>query len=112
MTSLLVSRDFLFLAFALLLRIINPDFSNYSFLVLAIYSLTGPKQIIKAFAFTWLFSMLNPALTPYASSAVFLRYLVIFAGLFSIILRWDWQYLRGFNLWTLFSVFLYPFMHL
>jgi hypothetical protein len=72
---------------ALLLRVTSSSTANLSYFLIAVYALHGRSQAIQAFALSWLFSMLNPAIAPDASAAAIGRYLVIAAAAISVTAR-------------------------
>lgn len=69
---------------AVVLRVASPPTAGLSFFVLAAYALTGRVQAIQAMVFSWLFSMLNPALVPTAGDAAIGRYAVILSVVISV----------------------------
>lgn len=64
--------------FSLILRCINENTSNLSFILLSILPFLGRPGIIFSIFFLWLFSALNGALVPQASYSGLLRYLILF----------------------------------
>lgn len=93
------------------LRLLSPVTADLSFIVLAMLALIGRRQIIIAFALSWLFIMANPSLVPDTSFGIIGRFLVIFAGAISVFFRSNreiWQSCRVFNLTTLiFALFIF-----
>lgn len=77
---------FLILA-ACVLRAVSPSTALLSFVVLGVYSLFGPRQIIFAFAYTWLFVMANPGLVPDGNLVSSGKYIVFFFCAFSMFFR-------------------------
>jgi hypothetical protein len=65
-------------------RVVPSPIVGFSFLIIAGYALLGRTQAIQALALSWLFTMLNPGLTPEASAASIGRYMVIFAAAFTV----------------------------
>lgn len=84
----MITRSFSFLmlipALAIVMRLVSMPTANLSYLVVAGYAIFGRRQAVQALALSWLFTMLNPALTPDASAASMGRYLVIFAAAISV----------------------------
>lgn len=70
-----------------LFRVASAPTANIAFLLIAGYALFGYQQAILALAFSWLFTMLNPALAPEATFASIGRYLVISAAAISVTWR-------------------------
>ncbi|PZF78787.1 hypothetical protein DK847_03040 [Aestuariivirga litoralis] len=75
------------LLLALALRLASEETADISYLVLAVYALTGRAQAIRALAMLWLLSMLNPELAPTASAAGIGRYAVLLGAGASAMLR-------------------------
>jgi O-Antigen ligase. len=69
------------------MRLVSVPTANLSFLLLSAYALMGRAQAIQAFALSWFFTMINPALAPEAELVSIGRYLVIAAAAISVILR-------------------------
>lgn len=69
------------------MRLASGQTANVSFLIIAIYALSGRTQAIQALALSWLFSMLNSALAPEVSAASIGRYLVICTAAISVAWR-------------------------
>ena len=72
---------------ALALRLASGPTANASYLLLAAYALLGRAHAIRALAFSWLFSMINPGLAPEATAAAVGRYAVLFAAAGSAMLH-------------------------
>lgn len=74
-------------AFALVLRLASSPTADLSYLVLAVYALTGRAQAIQALFLSWLFSMFNPGLAPEAINSAIGRYAVMAGAMASVLLR-------------------------
>lgn len=74
----------IFIILAVIFRVASEPTANFSYLLLAGYAIFGRQQVIQALALSWLFTMLNPAIAPDASSASIGRYLVIFSSAISV----------------------------
>lgn len=73
------------------MRVASTPTANLSYLLLAGYAMLGRTQAIQAFAWSWLFSMLNPALASDASAGAIGRYALILAAAISV----GWRGLGG-----------------
>ena len=82
--------------FAIILRVI-PLTADLSYLIIAAYALLGRRQIIESLFLGWLFSLLNPEIAPYAGSGSVLRYVILLACFFSIILRSNYKKIHSFT---------------
>jgi hypothetical protein len=85
--------------FATILRVI-PLTADLSYLIIAAYALLGKRQIIESLFLSWLFSLLNSEIAPYAGSGSVLRYVILLACFFSIILRTNYKKIDGFAVIT------------
>jgi hypothetical protein len=100
-----------YLLAAFFLRFASAPTAAASFAMIALYAMLGRAQAIQAFAISWLFSMLNPALAPTTSFAATGRYLIIIGAALSMVLRSSTLngggHVKKFNVATLlFSAFL------
>lgn len=90
---------------ALALRLASEPTANASYLLLAGYALLGRAHIIRALAFSWLFSMISTGLAPEATAAAVGRYAVLFAAAGSAMLHAGFiirnTRVRPFTLFTL-----------
>lgn len=82
--------------FAIILRVI-PSTADLSYLIIAAYALLGRRQIIESLFLGWLFSLLNTSIIPDAGSGSVLRYVILLACFFSIILRSNYKKIRSFT---------------
>lgn len=80
------------LGVAFALRVLSPDTASFAYLLLAIYALLGTAHSIRALALSWLFSALNPGITPDAATAME-RYVVLAAAAGSV--AWRTMFLSG-----------------
>ncbi len=71
---------------AIFLRL-HPLTADLSYLVLAVYSLFGRRQIIEALFLSWFLNLLNEQVAPNTEYESFSRYIVIIFSFFSILLR-------------------------
>lgn len=78
---------YVFIILALMLRVAPGPTANLSYLVLAIFALSGRQQAIYALALSWLFTMVNPGIAPESAGAGAGRYLVMLAAASSALLR-------------------------
>lgn len=85
--------------FAIILRVI-PLTADLSYLIIAAYALLGRQQIIESLFLGWLFSMLSSSIAPYAGSGTVLRFVIVLACFFSIILRTNYKKIDGFTVIT------------
>lgn len=69
---------------ALVLRVASGSTANVSYFVIAVYALFGCAHAIRSLAFSWFFTMINPALAPEANVAAIGRYVVIIAAAISV----------------------------
>lgn len=72
---------------AFFMRFNGAEIANLSYFVLAGYALFGRVQLIQSLTLLWLFSFIGPAITPMASGASVLRYMVIAAAAVSLLLH-------------------------
>ncbi len=77
----------LLLLSALGMRIATEPTANFSYFIIAAYSLLGRSQAIKALAISWLFSMLNPGLVAESTAGSTGRFVVIATASLSVFLR-------------------------
>lgn len=70
------------------MSLVSSNTADLSYLVLAIWALTGNRQVIQAIFMTWLISVFNPSLVSAALLGSTGRYLVIFAAAISVLLRY------------------------
>ena len=70
-----------------LLRLASPTTANLSYLLLAVYALTGRPQVIQALFLSWLLTMFNPGLAPEVSLGAIGRYLIILCAALSVLMR-------------------------
>lgn len=95
MTAIAIPRfsfwnpTFLFFIAVVTLRVASSPTATISFVLLAIYALTGRRQAIHALVLSWLFLMLNPAIAPNPSATSLLRYMVLFSAAASVAIRSD-----------------------
>ena len=85
--------------FAIILRVI-PLTADLSYLIIVAYALLGRRQIIESLFLGWLFSILNSSIAPYAGSGTVLRFVIVLACFFSIILRTNYKKIDGFTVIT------------
>ena len=85
--------------FAIILRVI-PLTADLSYLIIAAYALLGRRQIIESLFLGCLFSLLNPEIAPHAGSGTILRYVILIACIFSLILRSNFKKFPSFALIT------------
>lgn len=81
------NETFLILVLTILMRIASTPSANLSYLLLAVFALTGRMQAIQALFMSWLFTMLSPGIGAMASHASIGRYAVILGALASVFLR-------------------------
>lgn len=94
-------KDIIIPFLAVMARLLSSGTADLSFLILAAYATSGPKQIVQAFALTWLFTMFNPGIAPYPSYSSFFRYFILLSGLISLVSRGLFlKSLKGFTLLT------------
>jgi hypothetical protein len=72
---------------AFFMRFSGGEIANLSYFVLAGYALFGRVQLIQSLTLLWFFSFIGPDITPQASSASVLRYIVIVAAAVSLLLH-------------------------
>ena len=84
-----IKNKFLFavVATAIILRLASEPAAIISYLVIAVYALSGRAQAIQALALSWLLTMINPGLAPEAPYAFVMRYVVLLAAAISVFLR-------------------------
>ena len=70
---------------AFFMRFSGGEIANLSYFVLAGYALFGRVQLIQSLTLLWLFAFIGPAITPEASAASVLRYIVIVAAAVSLL---------------------------
>ncbi len=75
------------LAVACVLRLASPQFALISFVILGVYSLAGPKQVILSMFFVWLFVMLNPGIAPEGGHVTAGKYFVFILSALSVLAR-------------------------
>ena len=83
------------LAVACVLRLASPQFALISFVILGVYSLAGPKQVILSMFFVWLFVMLNPGIAPEGGHVTAGKYFVFILSALSVLARSS--FLQGFS---------------
>jgi hypothetical protein len=84
---------------AIILRLI-PATADFSYLILAVYSLLGRQQIIEALLLSWVFTVLNSSLVPVVEYASFTRYIIILACFTSIFFRLNFRKIEKITLVT------------
>jgi hypothetical protein len=72
---------------AVTFRFASPVSADLSYMLLAVIALLGRRQAIIALALSWLFTMVNPGLSPEAPLGAMGRYFVIIAAALSVLLR-------------------------
>lgn len=72
---------------AVALRIASSGTGNASYILVAIYAMTGPRQAIVSLYLCWLFNMINHGLAPVAGYAAILRHLVILCAFISVMVH-------------------------
>lgn len=75
------------LAFFIVMRLASVPTANLSYILLALYALLGRKQVVQAFALSFLFTMVSPGIAPDATQGALFRYIVIFAASLSVLVR-------------------------
>lgn len=81
------SVDFYVLLLCVLLRIASGPTADFSYIVIAFYSLRGRRQAIEALTLSFIFTNLNPHLFPSASYSDLLRYFVVATAFVSVFFR-------------------------
>ncbi len=77
---------FLPLLIALALRLASEPTADLSYVVLAAYAALGRPHAIRAFIFSWLFTMINLGIAPEASLGAAGRYAILMAAIFSVVM--------------------------
>lgn len=72
---------------AVAMRVLSTPTANISYLVVALYALSGRAQAIQALGLSWLFSMISPGIAAEATAASVGRYAVLAAAAISVLLR-------------------------
>ena len=72
---------------AMVLRIASSGTANASYILVALYAMTGPRQAIVSLYLCWLFNMINHGLAPAAGYAAILRHLVILCAFISVMVH-------------------------
>lgn len=80
---------------AIFLRVASEATANVSFFLLAFIAICGVREAVQALALSWLFSMINPGLTPDASLDAVGRYLIVLAASFSVFVRYKPHLYQG-----------------
>lgn len=91
----------LIILLALVARLINPALADLSFFLLAGYALMGYRQVILAFALSWLLTLINTGLAPEAAFGTLGRYAVLLAGVSSVAWRGGFMRHDRFQWFTL-----------
>ncbi|MBS1158789.1 MAG: hypothetical protein H6R15_1208 [Proteobacteria bacterium] len=74
-------------ALLIFMRMVSSVTADASYFILAIYALFGRVQIIQALALSWLFTFLNPGISPEVAMAGIGRYFVLASSMISIFFR-------------------------
>ncbi len=81
-----IDRHILIPFLAVCLRLI-PVTADLSYIIVALYSLTGRRQIIESIFLSWFFTFLNNEITPPTLFDFFNRYLIILTCFISVLIR-------------------------
>ncbi len=71
----------------LVLPLLGSRFHEIVYLALVLWALRGPKETLEALSLSWLVTFLNPGMYTLSGSSEVLRWLVLFSGFCSIIVR-------------------------
>ena len=72
---------------AISMRMASSPTGNASYVLIATYALTGPRQAIVSLYLCWLFNMINHGIAPMAGFAAILRHLVIVCAFLSVMIH-------------------------
>lgn len=108
------SLPILLVIIALIFRFATEGTANLSYLLVAVYALTGRSAAIYALLISWFFTMLNPGIAPEATGATAMRYVVMLASFVSIMFRiqlFTMLRLIGYPVYSLFLLFVFILIH-